>query len=50
VASAIAHNQVAYLIPCHRVIRSSGVLNNYRWGEERKAAMIGLEGCSEALR
>jgi len=49
VASAIAHNQVAYLIPCHRVIRSSGVLNNYRWGEERKAAMIGLEGCSEAL-
>lgn len=50
VASAIAHNQVAYLIPCHRVIRGSGVLNNYRWGEERKAAMIGLEGCSEALR
>jgi len=49
-ASAIAHNQVAYLIPCHRVIRGSGVLNNYRWGEERKAAMIGLEGCSEALR
>lgn len=42
-ASAIANNQIAYLIPCHRVIRSTGVLSNYRWGKERKAAMIGWE-------
>ncbi|NRB39340.1 MAG: methylated-DNA--[protein]-cysteine S-methyltransferase [Pseudomonadales bacterium] len=40
VASAVAKNNVAFLIPCHRVIRSSGVLNNYRWGPSRKAAML----------
>lgn len=43
VASAVARNNIAYLIPCHRVIRSSGVLNNYRWGDVRKAAIIGRE-------
>jgi len=43
VASAIARNPLAYLIPCHRVIRSTGVLNNYRWGTDRKAAMLGWE-------
>lgn len=43
VASAIANNPIAMLIPCHRVIRSSGALNQYRWGAERKAAMIALE-------
>ena len=47
VASAVARNKVAYLIPCHRVIRSTGVLNNYRWGRARKAAMVGKEGCFE---
>lgn len=43
VASAIASNPVAYLIPCHRVIRSSGELNQYRWGASRKAVMIARE-------
>lgn len=43
VASAIGKNDIAYLIPCHRVIRSTGALSNYRWGLERKAAMIGWE-------
>tara|TARA_R110002072_G_scaffold300706_2_gene478720 strand:+ start:36151 stop:37011 length:861 start_codon:yes stop_codon:yes gene_type:complete len=43
VASAIANNSIAYLIPCHRVIRNTGVLSQYRWGEDRKATMIGLE-------
>lgn len=43
VASAIANNPIAMLIPCHRVIRSSGALNQYRWGAERKAAIIALE-------
>jgi AraC family transcriptional regulator, regulatory protein of adaptative response / methylated-DNA-[protein]-cysteine methyltransferase len=33
----------AYLIPCHRVIRSLGVIGDYRWGRERKQAMIGWE-------
>ena len=43
VASAVANNNIAYLIPCHRVILSSGVINKYRWGEHRKAAMLGWE-------
>jgi AraC family transcriptional regulator of adaptative response/methylated-DNA-[protein]-cysteine methyltransferase len=43
VGSAVAHNPVAYLIPCHRVIRSSGVVGEYHWGAGRKAAMIGWE-------
>ncbi|MDP2285691.1 MAG: methylated-DNA--[protein]-cysteine S-methyltransferase, partial [Pseudohongiella sp.] len=36
VANAIAANPVALLIPCHRVIRKSGALGGYRWGEQRK--------------
>ncbi|ROS02019.1 DNA-O6-methylguanine--protein-cysteine S-methyltransferase /transcriptional regulator Ada [Sinobacterium caligoides] len=43
VASAVARNNIALLIPCHRVIRGTGALNNYRWGGSRKAAMIGRE-------
>lgn len=46
VATAIANNKVALLIPCHRVIRASGELNHYRWGKTRKAAMIGWEQSS----
>lgn len=41
--SAIGNNPVAYLIPCHRVIRSDGHLGGYIWGEERKQALIGWE-------
>lgn len=43
VGSAVAHNPVAFLIPCHRVIQASGVLGNYHWGATRKTAMIGWE-------
>ncbi len=43
VGSAVANNPVAYLIPCHRVIRSEGKIGEYHWGPERKAAMIGWE-------
>lgn len=43
VGTAIGKNPVAFLIPCHRVIRNSGALGGYRWGLERKAAMIGWE-------
>lgn len=39
VGSALAANSIGYLIPCHRVIRESGVLGQYRWGSERKLAM-----------
>ena len=43
VASAIARNPVAVLIPCHRVIRKSGVFGEYRWGNTRKKALLGWE-------
>jgi len=43
VASAVGRNNIGFLIPCHRVIRSTGVLSQYRWGESRKAAMIAYE-------
>lgn len=43
VGSAVGDNPVAFLIPCHRVIQSTGVLGNYHWGNTRKTAMIGWE-------
>ncbi|MDH5380466.1 MAG: methylated-DNA--[protein]-cysteine S-methyltransferase, partial [Cyclobacteriaceae bacterium] len=43
VGTAIGSNPVAYLIPCHRVIQSGGGIGGYRWGENRKWAMIGRE-------
>ena len=43
VASAIAANHLAHLIPCHRVIQTSGALGGYRWGLERKAALLARE-------
>ncbi len=46
VASAVASNEVACLVPCHRVIRESGVLNLYRWGVDRKAALIASEAAA----
>src|SRR5690606_24970701 len=45
VGTAIGSNPVAFLIPCHRVIQSSGALGGYRWGLTRKSAMIGWESC-----
>lgn len=44
VASAIGQNPVAWLIPCHRVLRTTGALGGYRWGEPRKQAMLAREG------
>ena len=43
VGSAVAKNPIAFLIPCHRVIRASGVVGEYRWGRHRKLAMLGKE-------
>ena len=40
VGTAVGQNPVAYLIPCHRVIRETGVLGDYRWGSARKKAML----------
>jgi len=48
VGNAIAHNPVAYLIPCHRVLRQSGDFGKYHWGAERKAALVAWEAASDA--
>lgn len=43
VGSAIGSNHIAYIIPCHRVIRKDGILGEYRWSPARKKSMIGWE-------
>jgi AraC family transcriptional regulator, regulatory protein of adaptative response / methylated-DNA-[protein]-cysteine methyltransferase len=43
VGTAIGSNPVAFLIPCHRVIQSTGTFGGYMWGPTRKTAMIGWE-------
>jgi AraC family transcriptional regulator of adaptative response/methylated-DNA-[protein]-cysteine methyltransferase len=43
VGSAVGQNPVAFLIPCHRVIRSDGQVGDYHWGGTRKNAIIGWE-------
>jgi len=43
VGTAIGDNPVAFLIPCHRVIQSTGNFGEYHWGSIRKTAMIGWE-------
>lgn len=43
VGSAVGSNHIAYLIPCHRVIRKDGILGEYRWSSTRKKSIIGWE-------
>ena len=43
VGTAVGRNPIAYLIPCHRVLRSNGAIGGYRWGTARKKAMLGYE-------
>jgi AraC family transcriptional regulator of adaptative response/methylated-DNA-[protein]-cysteine methyltransferase len=43
VGSAVGSNHIAYLIPCHRVIRKDGILGEYRWSSARKKSIIGWE-------
>jgi len=43
VGTAVAHNPISYVIPCHRVIRASGDFGQYRWGADRKQAILGWE-------
>lgn len=50
VGTAIGSNPVAFLIPCHRVIQSSGNIGGYKWGNTRKTAIIGWECAKNELR
>lgn len=43
VGNAVGANRISYLIPCHRVIRANGDLGGFRWGAERKRAMLSAE-------
>jgi AraC family transcriptional regulator, regulatory protein of adaptative response / methylated-DNA-[protein]-cysteine methyltransferase len=50
VGTAIGSNPVAFLIPCHRVIQSTGEIGGYMWGSTRKAAIIGWECAQTDLK
>ncbi len=52
VGTAIGSNPIGYLIPCHRVIKKTGLFGGYRWGPDRKQAMLGWEAarCEVGLR
>lgn len=47
VGTAIGSNPIAFLIPCHRVIQSTGEFGGYRWGPIRKTAIIGWEAANQ---
>jgi AraC family transcriptional regulator of adaptative response/methylated-DNA-[protein]-cysteine methyltransferase len=43
VGNALAHNPVGFVVPCHRVIRATGALGDYRWGHVRRRALLAWE-------
>ncbi len=47
VGNAVAANPIGYLIPCHRVIRKSGLVEGYHWGATRKQAMLAWEAARQ---
>ena len=48
IGRANGSNLISWLVPCHRVIRKTGAIGGYRWGRERKLAMIGWEAAQQA--
>lgn len=50
VGSAVGHNPIAVLIPCHRVIRKVGEFGNYRYGAHRKKALLAMEFMNSVVR
>jgi len=49
VGTAVGKNPVAFLIPCHRVIQSTGIFGQYHWGADRKQAIIGWENAKNRV-
>lgn len=49
VGSAVGANPIAYLIPCHRIIKKNLIIGEYHWGTERKKAMLGWEMSKTAV-
>ncbi len=49
VATAIANNHIAYFIPCHRVIKKSGAVGQYKWGDRLKYALLDYEVNNQKL-
>jgi AraC family transcriptional regulator of adaptative response/methylated-DNA-[protein]-cysteine methyltransferase len=49
VGTAIGSNPVAFLIPCHRVIKSTGITGDYHWGSARKTAILGWEAARTSI-
>ncbi len=49
VGTALSQNSIAYLIPCHRVIRATGDFGEYRWGTARKLAVLGWENARKEV-
>ena len=47
VASAVAKNPVAIVVPCHRVVREDGEIGGYRWGSQRKVDLLNVERASK---
>ena len=50
VGTAVGANPIAYFIPCHRVIQSSGKIGKYRWGSTRKRAILCLENINKITK
>ena len=50
IGTAIGKNNIALLIPCHRVIRETGETGSYRWGSDRKAALLAWEGVQAEVK
>jgi AraC family transcriptional regulator, regulatory protein of adaptative response / methylated-DNA-[protein]-cysteine methyltransferase len=49
VGSAIGSNTIGYLIPCHRVIQKIGTAGQYRWGAQRKKAILAWEAARSGV-
>ena len=50
VGRAVGSNNISWLIPCHRVILSTGIIHNYRWGVAQKRVLTTFEAALEQAR